>query len=93
MPEANVARAVPRNLPCSCDGGNLEPVLTSCKGSLLLRVALFAAHGIAAGVELTYAYSHAAAGAGLEAKQQQQQSRRRCFCGTPACSGYLPSAV
>src|SRR5689334_3995156 len=72
-------------LLCSCDGGNLEPVVVSMKGNMLPRVALFAARDIAAGEELTFSYAVAGSGSA-------GGSTRRCVCGTPACSGHLPKA-
>jgi len=85
----------------SCDGGNLLLVLVSCKGELLPRVALFAARDIALGEELTFSYgqpnSQAVAGEGptpLSSAGQTRgasRSQRRCFCGTAACSGFMPT--
>lgn len=86
--QGNIARFINH----SCDGGNLEAILVSVRGYLLPRVALFAAQDIPAGQELTYAYCQAApARSGSEGTAGA--SRRACHCGTPACTGYMPSAL
>jgi SET domain-containing protein len=79
----------------------LEPVIVTSRGSLLPRVALFAARDIAQGEELTFSYavsgnSTAAAGANGAAESggtaTAAASRRRCYCRAAVCPGFLPSA-
>ena len=75
-------------------------VLVSCKGEILPRVALFAARDIALGEELTFSYgqpnSQAVAGEvptplpSAAETSGGSRSQRRCFCGTAACSGFMP---
>jgi SET domain-containing protein len=80
----------------SCDGGNLEAVIVTSRGSLLPRVALFAARDIVQGEELTFSYAISGDGPAAEESSSEVAaavaSRRRCYCGTAACSGFLPKA-
>lgn len=73
----NVARFINH----SCDGGNLSAVLVRNSGSLLPRLCFFAAVDILKGVELTFSYGDA----------RIRPNGLRCFCGTSACCGLLPS--
>ncbi|XP_063282729.1 histone-lysine N-methyltransferase SETMAR isoform X1 [Pelobates fuscus] len=63
--------------------------------SMVPRLSLFAARDILAGEELCYDYSGKAFNAGemsanRECEQRTLSSHKRCLCGTPSCSGYLP---
>ncbi|WIA21330.1 hypothetical protein OEZ85_000557 [Tetradesmus obliquus] len=85
----NVARFINH----SCDGGNLEPVIVTSRGSLLPRVALFAARDITQGEELSFCYAVSnTATSSATSEVAAAASRRHCFCGAANCPGFLPSA-
>uniref|UniRef100_A0A8C5R6M0 SET domain and mariner transposase fusion gene n=1 Tax=Leptobrachium leishanense TaxID=445787 RepID=A0A8C5R6M0_9ANUR len=56
------------------------------------RLALFAARDISAGEELCYDYSGRSFNSAPDSASGpgKPTSRKRCLCGTPPCSGYLP---
>ncbi|KAL6845229.1 hypothetical protein ACP4OV_024724 [Aristida adscensionis] len=73
----NVARFINH----SCDGGNLQPVLVRCSGSLLPRLCFFSARDIVEGEELTFSYGDG----------RVRPNGLLCFCGSLGCCGVLPS--
>lgn len=70
----------------SCDGGNLVPVIVTCKGALIPRICLFAARDIQANEELTFSYGEPYDGR----RGVSHCAARPCACGTTACLGFLP---
>jgi SET domain-containing protein len=66
-------------------------VLVRRSGELLPYVALFASRDIAPGEELTFSYGGESCAGDQAQEAGQGRSRRRCLCGTPQCSGWMPS--
>ncbi|CAI0385038.1 unnamed protein product [Linum tenue] len=65
----------------SCDGGNLWTVLVRSPGAFLPRLCFFASRDISKDEELCFSYGQSRA----------RPNGRQCFCGSPVCSGTLPS--
>lgn len=60
-------------------------------GSVIPRIAFFAARDIAAGEELTFSYGgDAAAQQGANDSATPRLSDRLCLCGSEQCMGALP---
>jgi len=83
---------VGRYINHSCEPNLATQVVRA--GSLVPRLAFFAACDLRAGSELTFSYGQAGS-VGREpicerTSQTQRDGRRRCRCGAPCCAGWLP---
>ncbi|KAL3644135.1 hypothetical protein CASFOL_012067 [Castilleja foliolosa] len=73
----NIARFINH----SCDGGNLDTVITRSSGALLPRICFFASRNIQENEELAFSYGDV----------RLDPNGQPCFCSSSCCAGILPS--
>jgi len=86
------ARCLPACLPAWCGQASHSFQRAQVRvGSVIPRIAFFAARDIAAGEELTFSYGgDAAAQQGADDSATPRLSDRLCLCGSDQCMGALP---